>query len=41
MEQKNASENEGITWNVIENKRPKLHRCGRTWNVYEKLATYR
>jgi hypothetical protein len=36
MEQKNDSENEGITGNVIENKRPELRRFGRTWNVYEK-----
>jgi hypothetical protein len=32
----NDSENEGISWNVIENKRPKLHRGGISWNVYEK-----
>jgi hypothetical protein len=36
MEGQNDSENEGITWNVIENKRPKLSRRGITWNVYEK-----
>ena len=36
MKEKNDSENEGITGNVIENKRPKLDRWGITGNVYEK-----
>jgi len=29
------SENEGISQNVIENKRPKMDRWGRSQNVYE------
>jgi hypothetical protein len=36
MGQKNDSENEGISENVIENKRPELHRSGGSQNVYEK-----
>jgi hypothetical protein len=36
MAKKNDSENEGISWNVIENKRPQSSRLGITWNVYEK-----
>jgi hypothetical protein len=36
MVKKNDSENEGISGNVIENKRPQLYRLGITGNVYEK-----
>jgi hypothetical protein len=36
IDQRNDSENAGITWNVVENKRPKMNRWGITWNVYEK-----
>jgi hypothetical protein len=36
MAGKSDSENEGITWNVIENKGPGLDPWGITWNVYEK-----
>jgi hypothetical protein len=36
IKQKNNSENEGISQNVIENKRPKLDHRGRSQNVYEK-----
>ena len=36
MVKKNDSENEGISGNVIENKRPQLYRWGISGNVYEK-----
>jgi hypothetical protein len=35
MERKDDSENEGISQNVIENKRPRLHSFGISQNVYE------
>jgi hypothetical protein len=36
MKRNDDSENEGISGNVIENKRPQLYRLGITGNVYEK-----